>query len=122
MVMRTFLSEFFIKLRARKVGQDAYGNRYYESKAVDAPFGRRKRWVVYNGLVEASKVAPEWYTWLHYQGDSIPETSQKKYAWEADYTPNLTGTAHAYFPKGHVLSDGKRSRATGDYQRWKQEG
>lgn len=119
--MRTFLSEFFIKLRARKVGRDSFGNRYYESRKEDGPFNRRKRWVVYNGLIEASKVPPQWYNWLHYQINEIPSSNHKQYDWEVDYVPNLTGTTHAYFPRGHVLAEGKRAKATGDYQRWKQE-
>jgi len=33
--------------------------------------------------------------------------------------PNLTGTAEAYRPPGHVLAGGQRDKATGDYEPWK---
>ena len=38
---------------------DNFGNKYYESKS-------NKRWVIYNGETEASKIPSEWYLWMHY--------------------------------------------------------
>ena len=46
---------FFGKL----VGKDHLGNKYYESKT-----GRR--WVIYNGEIEATKIPNEWYSWIHF--------------------------------------------------------
>ena len=40
------------------VGEDAFGNKYYESK-------NGKRWVIYKNDVEASKIPDEWYSWIH---------------------------------------------------------
>ena len=31
---------------------------------------RRKRWVIYNGVVEASRVPADWHGWLHYTNDT----------------------------------------------------
>src|SRR5256886_9928731 len=49
-------------LRGELVGSDAYGNRYYRLKG-DKPkrlgggrFSRERRWVIYNGEPEGSKV------------------------------------------------------------------
>jgi len=78
---------------------------------------RRKRWVLFNGIVEASKVPPEWHGWLHYTHDKpLPET--KKYEWQKEHTPNLTGTTGRYLPKGHVLKGGKRAANMADYEPW----
>jgi NADH:ubiquinone oxidoreductase subunit len=38
--------------------------------------------------------------------------------WEVDYTPNATGTAAAYRPKGALERGGVRARAVGDYEAW----
>ena len=43
-------------LRGRQVGADQFGNRYYEHKSKKLANGKLKRWVLYNGLAEASKV------------------------------------------------------------------
>ena len=51
---------FFGKL----VGSDEYGNKYYESK-------KGRRWVIYNGEVEASKIPNEWYSWIHFTKNKI---------------------------------------------------
>jgi len=99
----TFLSKIFIKMSAHHVGSDAFGNRYYESRRQRAN-GRPRRYVVYKGEVEASKVPSDWHGWLHYtEMAPPPETGYKKQSWQKQHLPNLTGTAHAYRPKGHAL-------------------
>ncbi len=59
-------------LRGAPVGTDEYGNRYYRLKG-DKPrrlgggrFSRERRWVIYKGEAEGSKVPPEWHAWLHH--------------------------------------------------------
>ncbi len=106
-------------MNGKMLGSDEFGNKYYQSKRVMRPFGRRSRWVCYKGQVEPSKVPSSWYNWLHHQTDVIPQANEPKYSWEKTHTPNLTGTVHAYYPAGHPLRPGKRHRATGDYQRWR---
>lgn len=99
----------------RQVGTDQFGNRYFESRTVkqgDLP----KRWVLYKGALEASKVPPEWHAWLHYTTEA-PITRPAQ-GWQKDHVPNLTGTAHAYLPPGHDQRGGRRDRATGDYEPW----
>jgi len=96
------------------VGKDAYGNRYYRSRKGD------RRWVIYAGTVEASRVPPEWHGWLHHTFALPPtEDPPKLRPWEAEHLPNLTGTAEAYHPEGSLWKDGKRPPATGDYEAWR---
>ncbi len=98
------------------VGTDDHGNRYYRSKT-----GAR-RWVIYSGLVEASRVPAEWHGWLHHTFAEPPTSAPfKTRPWEKEHRPNLTGTAGAYRPDGSLLASGVRPRATGDYQAWKPE-
>jgi NADH:ubiquinone oxidoreductase subunit len=95
------------------VGSDDVGNRYYESK------DGVRRWVIYNGANDASRVPPEWHGWLHHTHDGAPESYLPPLrTWELDATGNLTGTDTAYRPAGALEEGGKRAKATGDYQAW----
>lgn len=114
----TFLSKIFIKMSAQLVGRDEFGNRYYLSRRRRGN-GRQRRYVVYQGRVEASKVPSDWHGWLHYTEDTPPPAQgHTKQNWQKQHLPNLTGTRHAYRPAGHALKGGKRAPATGDYEPW----
>lgn len=108
----------YTKLFGRFVGSDPFGNAYYENKKPNRSFGRKGRWVIYKGEAEPSKVPAYWFNWLHFQTDEKPTNQSKEYAWEQEHTPNLTGTKHAYYPKGSALGGAKRSKAKGDYEAW----
>ena len=99
------------------VGTDRFGNRYYRGKK--ALHGRERRWVIYDGAPEASKVPPEWHGWLHATQAEPPKSEAKKQRWEKEHRPNPTGTEAAYRPPGHVLVGGERAPASGDYEAWK---
>jgi NADH:ubiquinone oxidoreductase subunit len=100
------------------VGTDTQGNKYYRSKKKSGD-GRERRWVIYNGPNDASRVPSEWFGWLHCQYDDLPESHlPPPKIWEADYTPNTTGTPDAYRPAGALEKGGKRAKATGDYEAW----
>ena len=99
------------------VGTDSNGNRYYQSRKDGA-----RRWVLYSGLVEASRVPAEWHGWLHHTFAEPPTTAPFTLkGWEKDHRPNFTGTPDAYRPDGSLLAAGKRPPATGDYQAWRPE-
>lgn len=94
------------------VGTDAFGNRYFRSKKGD------RRWVLYNGTVEASRVPPDWHGWMHHTFQEPPDGSAKVKPWEKDHSPNLSGTEGAYYPPGSLARGGVRPPATGDYEPW----
>ncbi len=99
------------------VGTDSFGNKYYREKGPEGLSERR--WVIYKGIPEASKVPPEWHGWLHHTVERpVPINEVKRWAWEKNHLPNLSGTPYAYRPPGHFFSGEKRDRATGDYQAW----
>lgn len=103
-----------------QVGEDVFGNRYYAGSD-----GRR--WVIYNGPNDASRLTPEWHSWLHHTIDDIPADAPPTVmppvrGWEKPATGNLTGTNHAYYPPGALEMGGVRARATGDYEAWSPDG
>jgi NADH:ubiquinone oxidoreductase subunit len=111
---------FFTLSRGKKaVGEDHLGNRYYSGKPISG-YKRERRWVIYKGAPEASKVPPEWHGWLHHQTDVVPSDNGPSFRrpWQKPPQENLTGTTEAYRPPGHVLKGGKREKATGDYEAW----
>jgi len=99
------------------VGSDSLGNAYYTGGK--QPNGAPRRWVIYNGSNDASRVPPEWHGWLHGSCDDVPDKNLPiARQWEREPTPNLTGTAQAYLPKGALQAGGARRAATGDYDAW----
>ena len=109
---------FDIKRRSRFVGEDDYGNRYFEDKEASTE-GRHRRFVVYKGLAEPSKVPAEWHGWLHYTFKEPPtEKPLQRKPFELDHVPNLTGTIYAYRPKGSLAREATRQEADGDYEAW----
>ena len=103
-------------LSGQAVGTDDFGNRYYQTK------DGARRWVIYNGTVEASRVPAEWHGWLHHTFVEPPtEVPFKARSWEMPHLPNMTGTDGAMRPQGSLARSGVRPSATGDYQAWKPE-
>lgn len=101
------------RFRGVPVGEDDQGNRYFRSK------DGKRRWVLYKGDNDASRVPPEWHRWLHHTGDVPPsEQPPERKRWEKDHEPNKTGTPGAYFPPGSLMNTGGRRQADGDYEAW----
>ncbi len=97
-----------------KVGEDGEGNTFYESR------DGGKRWVVFNGEAEASRVSPDWHGWLHHTWDEPPTKQALKHkAWEKPHQENLTGTALAYAPPGSIRRAAPAERR--DYDAWTPE-
>src|SRR3989338_10474075 len=89
------------------VGKDSFGNKYYRKKGSETL--KERRWVIYKGIAEASKVPAEWHGWLHHRLSSPPTIETlKRWPWEKNHLPNLSGTLYAYRPAGHFFSGGKR--------------
>ena len=106
----TLIHTFF---KGVKIGEDSQGNKYYVSK------NGNKRWVIYNGEIEASRIQPEWHAWLHKIIDETPlEKPRTIKSWEKDHLPNQTGTINAYSPSGALSEGGHRKTTTGDYEAW----
>ena len=113
----TFGTWLFTKMRGEPVGSDAEGNRYYQDKRIVAG-RRRKRWVIYNGEAEASRVPPDWHGWLHHTTNAPPpQGGLPRRKWQKDHLRNVSGTDLAYRPAGHTLSNGEKPKAA--YEAWR---
>ena len=94
------------------VGKDEKGNKYYQSNS-------GKRWVIYNGEIEASKIPPHWHAWLHKSVAEPPLNYKHKHTWQKDHQQNLTGTNDAYFPDSHPLVKSSETKEIKkDYESW----
>lgn len=113
---------FDIGRRGAFVGEDEQGNRFYEERRPSLE-GRRRRYVIYKGLAEASRISSDWHGWMHYTlADPPTVTPLKRQKWEKDHVPNLTGTVRAYRPKGSLARGGVRQASSADYEAWSPEG
>ncbi len=100
--------------KGERVGEDAQGNVFYRN-ADDS-----RRWVIYNGEPEASRVSPEWHGWLHRTWDQPPtEAELPRKPWEKEHQENLTGTMAAYAPAGSIRKAAPEARS--DYEAWSPE-
>lgn len=100
--------------RGVKVGEDAQGNRFYTTK------DGKRRWVIFNGEIEASRISPDWHGWLHHTFKDAPtEKPLAHKAWEKPHQENLTGTALAYAPAGSIRRAEPAPRK--DYEAWSPE-
>ena len=111
---QTIGTQIFTARRGQKVGEDAAGNIYYQTA------DSKRRWVIYNGEMEASRVSPDWHGWLHFTWDEPPtKTPLLHKQWEKPHLENLTGTPAAYAPPGSIRATAPALRA--DYEAWAPE-
>ncbi|MEZ5887347.1 MAG: NADH:ubiquinone oxidoreductase subunit NDUFA12 [Paracoccaceae bacterium] len=111
---QTLGTQLFTWAKGQKVGEDAQGNAFYQTK------DGKRRWVIYNGECEASRVSPDWHGWLHHTWDEPPtEKALKHKPWEKPHQENLTGTPLAYAPAGSLRQARPADRR--DYEAWTPE-
>ena len=104
---QTLGTRLTILLFGKLVGQDSFGNKYYQTK-------KGKRFIIYNGEVDASKIPNEWYSWIHFTPNKIENIHElKKYKWQKPHQPNKTGTSESYHPNKENDEIGKK------YNTWK---
>lgn len=111
---QTLNTQFFTWRKGKRVGEDEAGNIFYQT--ADA----KRRWVIYNGEAEASRVNPDWHGWLHHTYDEPPtERPMVHRAWEKPHVENMTGTNLAYAPPGSIRQLHPADRQ--DYEAWQPE-
>ncbi|WP_171100225.1 MULTISPECIES: NADH:ubiquinone oxidoreductase subunit NDUFA12 [unclassified Ruegeria] len=110
----TLNTQIFTARNGIKVGEDNEGNVFYRNE------DDSKRWVIFNGEAEASRVDPEWHGWLHRTWDEPPTDKPLPHkSWEKPHQENLTGTALAYAPAGSLRRPDPVERK--DYEAWSPE-
>ena len=111
---QTLNTQFFTWRKGVRVGEDTEGNIFYRTK------DDSRRWVIFNGEAEASRIAPDWHGWLHRTWDTPPtERPLPRKAWEKPHQENLTGTPAAYAPIGSIRPPAPAPRR--DYEAWQPE-
>ena len=111
---QTLNTQLFTWRKGVKVGEDEQGNIYYQTR------DGVRRWVIYNGEMEASRVSPDWHGWLHHTFDEAPSKAPFAHkSWEIPHQENLTGTAEAYAPAGSIRRAQPADRS--DYEAWQPE-
>ena len=113
----SILEMLHTRLTARKIGQDRFGNTYYEARKTLPVYNRKRRYVVTAHGPDPTKVPAEWHAWLHHTTDA-PLDEARRLPWQKEHQPNLTGTPGAWRPKGHDYSGGQRRVTGGDYEAW----
>ena len=103
----TFIYTLFV---GKFAGRDHFGNKYFSNS-------KGKRWVIYNNDIEASKIPPEWHSWMHFLSIKKPSDIKIKFSWQKQHEENLTGTKKAHKPEGSLLSDSKKNMKK--YETWK---
>ncbi|MEM9810060.1 MAG: NADH:ubiquinone oxidoreductase subunit NDUFA12 [Pseudomonadota bacterium] len=108
------------KKGAQLVGTDEQGNRYFEESGEGTfPEGGRRRWVVYHGHAEGSRIPPEWHGWLHRTWDEPPtEQPPVVQKFEIPFLPNMTGTPLAYRPEGSISVAHAPHEQKKEYEAW----
>ena len=109
---QTLGTRFYTWRKGELVGNDEDGNLYYRDPATD------RRWVIYNGVAEASRIPPGWHGWMHHRIDEPPGAYQPR-EWQKPHQPNLTGTPQAYRPPGSILGPQPRTPGEPDYEAWR---
>ena len=104
-------------LNGKKVGEDYFGNSYYESK------DKKNRWCIYSSQSDASRIGPEWNSWLRFISNSTPQGGDTGYEWQKVFNGNLTGIEGTYKPGIVRVNSSKEDLNSykSDYQAWKPE-
>jgi NADH:ubiquinone oxidoreductase subunit len=111
---QTLGTQIFTARKGVKVGEDAQGNAFYQTR------DGKRRWVIYNGESEASRVSPDWHGWLHFTWNEPPtQVALPRKTWEKPHQENLTGTVLAYAPTGSIRRANPAERR--DYEAWSPE-
>jgi len=111
---QTLGTQLFTARRGQRVGEDGEGNIYYQTA------DGKKRWVIYNGEIQASRVSPDWHGWLHHTWDQPPTKAPLPHkAWEKPHMENMTGTPLAYAPQGSIRAAVPVAKT--DYEAWAPE-
>ncbi|MGI3163132.1 NADH:ubiquinone oxidoreductase subunit NDUFA12 [Pseudooceanicola sp. 200-1SW] len=110
----TLNTGLYTSRKGKKVGEDDQGNVFYQTA------DGKRRWVIYNGEAEASRISPDWHGWLHHTFDEMPASKPLAHKpWEKPHHENLTGTMLAYAPAGSIRRPQPAARQ--DYEAWQPE-
>jgi len=81
---------------------------------------KKNRWCIYSNQSEASKISPEWNSWLRFLSDKTPRGDEAVYEWQKLFEGNVTGLNHAYKPRTVRTGSSKEDldNYQSDYKAW----
>ena len=110
-------TKLYTLFKGKRVGEDYLGNSYFESK------DKKNRWCIYSDQSEASRVSPEWNSWLRFISNTVPTSNDITYEWQKRFDGNTTGLNSAYKPSKIRENRSKEDLEDyqSDYKAWKPE-
>ena len=110
-------TKLYTYLKGKKVGEDYFGNYFYESR------DKKKRWCIYFYQSDASKISPEWNSWLRFISVASPKDNSTTHKWQRQFNGNLTGLDSAYKPRRVRTGSSEEDLDSyqSDYKAWKPE-
>ncbi len=109
MITGTLIHTFFF---GKRVGEDAFGNRYYRGKCGKL-HGKERRWVLYKDKTDCSRIPTQWRAWLHHTVEE-PLSKAASPPLRKEHSTNQTEKVQA-----HQTVGGQRAPATGNYKAWR---
>ncbi len=111
---QTIGTQIFTARKGKKVGEDDQGNLYYQTA------DGKRRWVIFKGEMEASRVPPDWHGWLHHTWDQPPTKAPLAHKpWEKPHAENSLGHRTGLCPPGSIRRSQPAARR--DYEAWQPE-
>jgi len=108
---QTWNTQLYTWRKGTFVDKDSQGNKFYQTR------DGKRRWVIFNGEAEASRVDPDWHGWLHHTWNEPPSKAPLPHKpWQKPHVANLTGTPAAYAPPGSIRRPDPAPRT--DYEAW----
>ena len=59
---------------------------------------KTKRWVIYNGEINASKITADWFRGCINISNNVPNEKLKNFIWQKPHKENKTGTKESFKP------------------------
>ena len=111
----TLIYSFFY---GKKVGEDKNGNKFYIHK-----FNFKRKWVIYNKVVDPTSLKVAWQLWLTNNKKEVPSdiNDNKIYMWQKEKVPNYSGTKNSYHPKKYKNLSQKNKKSKSLKEIWSPE-
>ena len=111
----TLIYSFFY---GKKVGQDQNGNKFYIQK-----YNLKRKWVIYNKVVDPTSLRVSWQLWLTNNKTSVsPDINNSdSYIWQKEKKPNTSGTNNSYHPKISQNTAKKNQKSSNLKEIWSPE-
>ena len=100
----TLNTQLYTWRKGKRVGEDSQGNVYYTSR------DGKRRWVMFNGTVEASRIDANWHGWLHHTFKETPTDAPLPHKAGKSHMSQTTRVRRLpMFPKGLCAAQNRKN-------------